>query len=176
MEQDVRILLKDIPGIKAGTRFIQHPKAVNRWYPENCYENGELIFENTSIHGFIGVEILLPEWFKKEEQPGPIKGLSITFHPDNNKIEFIINKNVGKLDGEISQILIGKVENCLNGKEESGCIHQTDMVYNEHDLRKAFMAARYWDNGMYSNQIFPSKPFSQFKHPLPDDYINSLKQ
>jgi len=73
IDNKIYILQKDLPGIKAGTVFIQHPKAVNRFYPQDCYENGELIEDRPqglAIYGFLRRDVQDINWFlpaSKEE-------------------------------------------------------------------------------------------------------------
>lgn len=65
----IYVLQKDLPGVKAGTEYINHPKAVNRWYPDNCYEHGKLILDNLSIHGLITSDIVdNPDFFKLKQE------------------------------------------------------------------------------------------------------------
>ncbi len=53
----------DILGIKAGTIFIQHPRAINRFYPEFSYENGELIHD-LHTYGLISCDVANTQWFE----------------------------------------------------------------------------------------------------------------
>lgn len=56
-------LKMNIPGVEAGTIFIEHPKAVNRFYPESAYENGELI-QSMHIYGFLLHDVKNTSWFE----------------------------------------------------------------------------------------------------------------
>ena len=56
-------LLKDLPGQKAGTVYVQHKASANRYYPEKEYENGSLIQDSQSIYGLLASDMQSKEWF-----------------------------------------------------------------------------------------------------------------
>ncbi len=63
------ILQKDLPNMKAGTKFIQHPQMANRYYPESEYEFGELIRTDSALSGLCAIDVENnPEWFKEEKK------------------------------------------------------------------------------------------------------------
>jgi len=56
-------LKKDIPGVQAGTLYLQHPNAVNRYFPESSYENGKLKHD-IPFHGLLMIDVSKEEWFE----------------------------------------------------------------------------------------------------------------
>ena len=101
MKPKTYILQKDLPGISKGTSFVQHPKYVNRWYPDNYYEDGELICNEQSIHGFLTDNIINnPEWFKLKVEKPPLGLIPLYLHNYNRlndiKVAIVRYKEVGK--------------------------------------------------------------------------------